>query len=212
MAFVEWIKKLKGEGANSIHSSLLTKTYNGPAVVCTDNDSNVHYVDPNRLTKKTIDDMTEWTCRFGYYNGYPCMFITFKTINPSLRNSNYILCLEWENPRKGETPKIHALNVYNRGSDVLNPSLNNITYISMTNIVENKEYCIYLVAHEYITRHGYHRFSGLSEQSDWRVQLKVRPTIRKINNNYGTTRAYNFQKNMIDFTYVDYLLIDEYKI
>ena len=114
--------------------------------------------------------------------------------------------------RKGHTPRIHALNVYKRGSDELNPSLNNITYISMANVTINKEYCIYLVAHEYITNHGYHRFPELSEQSDWRVQLKVRPTIRKINNSNGTTKAYNFQKNLIDFTYVDYLLIDEYKI
>ncbi len=212
MAFVDWIKKLRSIETNSIHSSLLTKTYNGPAVVCTDNDSNVHYVDPNRLLKKTVDNLTKWTCRFGYNNGYPCMFITFQTLNLLLKNNQHVLCLEWENPRKGETPRIHALNVYNRGSDELNPSLNNITYISMANVVINKEYCIYLVAHEYITNHGYHRFPELSEQSDWRVQLKVRPTIRKINNSTGTTRAYNFQKNLIDFTYVDYLLIDEYKI
>lgn len=212
MAFVEWIKKLRGGETNSIHSSLLNKTYNGPAIVCTDNDSNVHYIDPNRLTNKTVDNATKWTCRFGYNNGYPCMFITFQAISLLLKNNQHVLCLEWENPRKGETPKIQALNVYSKGSDILNTSLNNITYIYMTNVVTNKEYCIYLVAHDYITKHGYHRFSRLCDQSDWRVQLKVRPTIRKINNSTGTTRAYNFQKNLIDFTYVDYLLKDEYKI
>lgn len=212
MAFVEWIKKLRGGETNLIHSSLLTKTYNGPAVVCTDNDSSVHYIDPNRLTNKTVDDLTKWTCRFGYNNGYPCMFITFQLINLLHKNNQHILCLEWENPRKGETPRIHALNVYNRGGYVLNPSLKNITYISMANVTINREYCIYLVAHDYITRHGYHRFPHSSKQNDWRVQLKVRPTIRKIDNNNGTTKVYNFQKNLIDFTYVDYLLKDEYKI
>jgi hypothetical protein len=215
MAFVEWLKKIRGINLpNSVHSSLLTKTYNGSAVVCTEEYGGVHYIDTNRLSGKITDNITQWTCHFGYNNGHPCMFIRFDAINAVFKNSNYVLCLEWENNRAPFTPRPQALNVYKRNEEkaTLNPSLSGITYISMANVGLNTTYCIYIVANDFISRRGVNNYWKLFSKPDWHVRLRVRPCIRRTTELQGTTKAYDFQKNLIDFTDVDYLLIDEYKI
>lgn len=221
MAFVEWIKKFRSEALNykeSRHSSILNKTYSGNAVVVDSAENNVSYVNKNNLSGHVSDNVTDWTARFGYKNGHPCMFITFTAINSSFKNSDHVLCLEFLNPLRGYTPRIHALNVYKKVDDTrteINTNLKNITWIPMNEITLNTEYCIYIVANNFIAGKGYHRYGltmvGTGDlPSDWHVRLNLRPTIRK-----KTPRGknlYNFQKNMIDFTYVDYLLTDEYQI
>ena len=221
MAFIDLIQKIRNaalEYRNSRHSSNLNKTYSGSAIVL-DDEGHVTYVNKNNLSGHVSDDVTEWTARFGYKNGHPCMFITFTAINPNFKNSDHILCLEFLNPLRGYTPRVHALNVYvgNGGASQssINTNLQNITWISMSDITLNTEYCIYIVANAFIASKGYHRYGVTMNRigklpSDWRVHLKLRPTIRRISPR--NKNLYNFQKNMIDFTYVDYLLTDEYQI
>lgn len=221
MAFVEWIKKIRHkalERRGGRHSSILNKTYSGSAIVVDEMDGNVSYVNKNNLSGHVSDDITDWTARFGYNNGNPCMFITFTAINPSFKNSDHILCLEFFNPLRGYTPRIHALNVYkkvNSNTTGINTDLKNITWISMSDITVNTEYCIYIVANKFISNKGYHRYGVTMAAkgrlpSDWHVRLNLRPTIRRISPR--GKNLYNFQKNMIDFTYVDYLLTDEYQV
>lgn len=222
MAFVEWIKRITNKGLEhrgGRHSSILNKTYSGNALVVDSAENNVSYIDKNNLSGHVSDDVTDWTARFGYKNGHPCMFITFTAINPNFKNSSHVLCLEFLNPLRGYTPRIHALNVYKSFDDnisEINTDLKNITWISMSDITVNTEYCIYIIANEFISKKGYHRYgvtmvqNGLMLPEDWHVRLNLRPTIRRTSPR--NTNLYNFQKNMIDFTYVDYLLTDEYQI
>lgn len=221
MAFVEWIKRVRNMASSNRcqrHSSILNKTYSGNAIVVDSFENNVSYVNKNNLSGHFSDDVTDWTARFGYKNGHPCMFITFTAINPNFKNSEHILCLEFLNPLRGYTPRIHALNVYKCVDDftsVVNTDLKNITWISMSDITVNTEYCIYIIANDFIAGKGYHRYGVTMAEmgnlpSDWHVRLKLRPTIR-----HTAPRAknlYNFQKNMIDFTDIDYLLTDEYQV
>jgi hypothetical protein len=218
MAFVELINKVKNmltSNKQQRHSSILNKTYSGNAIVVDSFENNVSYVNKNNLSGHVSDDVTDWTARFGYKNGHPCMFITFTAINPNFKNSEHILCLEFLNPLRGFTPRIHALNVYKCVSEHItevNTDLKNITWISMSDITVNTEYCIYIIANEFISRKGYHRHGVTMNDlpSDWHVRLNLRPTIRSTIPR--CKKIYNFQKNMIDFTYVDYLLTDEYQI
>lgn len=218
MAFVEWIKKLTKKALDrrsGRHSSILNKTYSGSAIVVDEIEGNVSYVNKNKLAGHSSDDTTNWTARFGYNNGHPCMFITFTAINSNFKNSNHILCLEFLNPLRGYTPRIHALNVYKKidgNTTGVNTDLKNITWISMSDITINTEYCIYIIANDFIGSKGYHRHGVTLSNvpSDWHVRLNLRPTIRRISPR--GKNLYNFQKNMIDFTYVDYLLIDEYQV
>lgn len=221
MAFVEWIKRVTNKGLENRsgrHSSILNKTYSGSAIVVDEIEGNISYVNKNKLAGHSSDDTTNWTARFGYNNGHPCMFITFTAINSNFKNSNHVLCLEFLNPLRGYTPRIHALNVYKNvgdNSSEINTDLKNITWISMSDITVNTEYCIYIIANEFIASKGYHRYGVTMTEvgdlpSDWHVRLNLRPTIRKTSPR--GKNLYNFQKNMIDFTYVDYLLTDEYQV
>lgn len=213
MAFVEWLTGGKMNGIACIHNSILSKKYNGNAVVAyhssEDDKNHVSYVDCNRLGKN-IDDITQYTCRFGYNNGKACMFITFTAIHPSLLDGKWLLCLEFYNCNKGTTGKCSAINVFKANGNYVeyNPLCKNITFKLMSDVKLNEEICLYLVANNYIRRQGFHRWKGDNMPSDWHVRFKCRPSFRQVDGGIYN----NFIKNMVDFTDIDYLLVDELEI
>ena len=168
MAFIDLIQRITNKGLEhrgGRHSSILNKTYSGSAIVVDDYEHNVSYVNKNNLSGHVSDDVTNWTARFGYKNGHPCMFITFTAINPNFKNSDHVLCLEFLNPLRGCTPRIHALNVYKCVSGhvtEINAVLKNITWISMSDITLNTEYCIYIIANDFISYNMIHVITSLS--------------------------------------------------
>ena len=169
-----------------------------------------------------IDDITEYTSRFGYNNGYACIFVTFTNIHPLLKidGESFLLCIEVENFVKSTYGKCQAINVFERRMDERSPnqSLKNITWISFADIEVNVEYCIYLVASEYVWRHKMYKWCETSTEengrrmpsfpSDWEMRLNVRPSIRHIEGIHYLP----FQTSLQDFTLVKYPIAAERQV
>lgn len=217
--------------------SMESKIYSGDAItVMKDafNGSNerelVRYVSVDYKTNNfshaefdsAIDDITEYTSRFGYNNGYVCMFVTFTNIHPILKinGESYLLCIEVENFVKSTYGKCQAINVFERSMDAHSPnqSLKNITWISFADIEVNVEYCIYLVASEYVWRHKMYRWRRTAKDgngqrvpnfpSNWEMRLNVRPSIR----NVGGRHYLPFQTSLQYFTKVKYPITAERQV
>lgn len=213
--------------------SMIDRVYNGDAISVTKTNEgndiigyvNVEYKQNNYQhplveTDSVIDETTQYTCRFGYNDGHPCMFITFTDILPEIKNDNYILCLELENFSQSKYGKCQAINVFSHNNDkpILNKNNQNKTWLYMSDIELGVEYCIYIIAADYAWYHHIYKLnctrfpSGSSYRNQpnypdgWEVRLKIRPTIRT---NDG--RKYcDFQRSLKEFTWVKYPLSTEY--
>lgn len=167
------------------------------------------------------DDITEYTFRFGYQDGHPCIFVTFSQIHPDLKDlSEPILCLEIENNIKGKDYKHwHCLNVFAKGG--IDKSKENITYFYMKNIEINVEYCIFIIARRYVYHHSiYHYpfrklidneiddYELIDFPDDWEMRLKIRPTIRYNGGEFYT----KFNKSVHHFISVKYPITSEKEI
>ena len=216
--------------ANAIRS-MEAKIYSGDAVAATETVSKdgtvVSFVSKDYKDKHwamspsslTADDTTEYTCRFGYNEGHPCMFITFKQIASEIHYNGFILCLETEHFNASPYGRFCCINVFEKKSQIhLNMSNQNITWMYMSDIQTDVEYCIYIVASEWGWHHNMFRFKTTRKRNqmnfpeEWEVRLNVRPTIRCYEDfHWGQHYAY-FQKALQDFTYVKYPISSEKKI
>ena len=236
--YVDNSNRLKRTDSLGALKSMESKIYNGDAItVMKDNFYGgseielVRYVSVDYKTNNysnagfdsAIDDITEYTSRFGYNNGYACIFVTFTSIHPILaeEGENYLLCIEVENFVKSTYGKCQAINVFNRSIDERfpNQSLKNITWISFADIEVNVEYCIYLIASEYVWRNKMYRWIMTAANvnngpwtpnfpSDWEMRLNVRPSIR----NVGGHHYLPFQKSLQHFTLVRYPIAAERQV
>lgn len=212
--------------------SMIDKVYNGDAVSVTktlDGNDIVSYISiehkqnnythPLINSDSVIDETTQYTYRFGYQNGHPCMFITFTNIEPDL-GQGYILCLELENFAKTKYGKCQCINVFesNNAECVLKNDNRGITWHAMEDIEIGVEYCIYIVAADYAWRHHIYKWKvtknpiGSQKRNqpnfpdDWEVRLRIRPTIRT----YDGKQYCYFQRSLKEFTWVKYPLSTEY--
>ena len=213
--------------------SMIDRVYNGDAISVTKTKEgnniigyvNVEYKQNNYKhplveTDSVIDETTQYTCRFGYNAGHPCMFITFTDILPEIKNDDYILCLELENFAQSKYGKCQAINVFlpYDYEVILNEDNQGITWFYMNDIELGVEYCIFIIAADYAWRHHIYKWfesetpagSYYKNQpnfpDDWEVRLKIRPTIRTI----GGRQYCDFQRSLKDFTWVKYPLSTEY--
>lgn len=212
--------------------SMIDKVYNGDAISVTKHNEEgaivgyvseqhkyIYYPHACLPNGNSVDDITNYTCRFGYKNGHPCMFITFTNIEPDL-GQGYILCLELENFAKTKYGKCQCINVFesNNAECVLNIDNRGVTWHGMEDIKIGVEYCIYIVAADYAWRHHMYKWSVTKYPSgsvnrnqpnfpdDWEVRLRIRPTIRK----YDGKQYCYFQRSLKEFTWVKYPLSTEY--
>lgn len=210
--------------------SMIDKVYNGDAISVTktnegkdiigyvsEQHKHNNYSRPLNNSDSVIDETTQYTYRFGYQNGHPCMFITFTNILPELADTA-ILCLELENFAKSKYGKCQAINVFESRNNTctLNMMNHHITWYYMHEIEVGVEYCIYIVAASYAWRHHIYKWSLTKKHdgdttvdsfpNDWEVRLKIRPTIR----NYDGKQYCYFQRSLKDFTWVKYPLLAEY--
>ena len=226
-----------GRSSNSdyvpVLRSMIDRVYNGDAISVTKTDDgkdvigyvNIEYKQNNYKhplteTDSVIDETTQYTCRFGYNDGHPCMYITFTGILPEIKNDNYILCLELENFAQSKYGRCQAINVFVSNDDIstLNRDNQDRTWFYMSDIELGVEYCIYIIAADYAWRHHIYKWcvtrnpigSYYRNQpnfpDDWEVRLKIRPTIRT----HDGKQYCDFQRSLKDFTWVKYPLSSEY--
>ena len=155
--YIDNSNRMKRTDSLGALKSMENKIYNGDAItVMKDTFSSeggtrevVRYVSVDYKTNNhncgsfdsAIDDITEYTSRFGYNNGYACIFVTFTNIHPILKDEgeSYLLCIEVENFVKSTYGKCQAINVFERNMTerMPNQTLKNITWISFDDIEVN---------------------------------------------------------------------------
>lgn len=150
------------------------------------------------VNSDNYDDITDFTWRFGYNNGHPCIFIKFNAINDILLNKNAFICLETNSNTKGKN--IH-LNIYS-----------NYGYCYLSEIELYTEFPIYINT---ITRKSPRSIIQWRHifpvPQDWEITLNIRPSIR-----IGTIGAKNSHHDIHtdykcypEYINVTYLLKDE---
>lgn len=153
------------------------------------------------------DDITDFTWRFGYNDGHPCIFIKFYAINDNLLNGNAFICLETNTLTSG---KNMSINVFKGG--VINPDNEDITYIYLDNINIGEEYCLYITGKPFIGNiKSVWRITELYNTNreipnDWKITLNVRPSIRFMHSGF----PYTNYKALAEYIKVEYFYNDEF--
>lgn len=144
-------------------------------------ETRVRYFEPKEDME--IDHKTKFTFRFedNEENEYPCVYITFQSISPSLKNENCVVCLETNSLTEGA---YKSLNVYDAECNLL-PENENITYIRLSNIVLNIEYPLYITAPWYrLSHYIVNQTNAMNKRGcefpfdTWTVNFNIRPSIR----------------------------------
>ena len=177
------------------------------------------------VNSDNYDDITDFTWRFGYNNGHPCIFITFSAIHPNLKQ-NGIICLETNTLTGG---KNRTINVY--GGDYnnsLNLDTEGYTWIWCSEIIIGEEICLYISGKKDYTKtslgdiithriFGPWRFALLKWKrtmgnipNDWKIKLNIRPTFR-VDGLFSTSYACNYTSYnaLSEYKEVEYFMNDE---
>lgn len=162
------------------------------------------------VNRYEYDNETNFTWRFGYNNGHPCIFITFTAINRDILNKNTFVCLE-TNTRTNN--KNVSINVYRQGAfSVLSNDLKGITWLPINEITLNKEYILY-ISKKGSDTHPFGPWKSAKGQNkhreipdDWLIKLNIRPSIRIKEEQHDRHHVY---KSLPEYEYVEYLLRDE---
>lgn len=152
------------------------------------------------------DDITDFTWRFGYNNGHPCIFITFHNFHQDLEYYGAYICLETNTLMSG---KNKSINVGDASPNEINTKNKNITYRYFYDINFNQEFCLYITGREFGNIKGPWRIAKLYNKnreipSDWKMNLNIRPSIR-ING-----KPYTNYKALAEYINVEYFYNDEY--
>jgi hypothetical protein len=181
----------------------------------------------NSQNTNVVDRETNFTWRFGYNDGHPCIFITFTAINKNLLDYSAIICLETNTLTEGKNKSITA---YESGYAGVDDRLKNITWLPIESIQLNKEYCIYIIGFGYNVQNikreypselfGPWKFAKYKNRfreipNDWKIHLNIRPSIRvygKTNSGCISENTHHIYHNLPDYVNVEYFLNDEYQI
>lgn len=162
----------------------------------------------NYNVKWETDNITEFTWRFDYKLGYPCVYITFTNIHDQLYDNEAILCLETNTHTSQEN---QSIGVFEGGAhqpgDFPKPleKNRNFTWISFEDIEPGIEYCLFI---QNTPRTGiWHSTKFMFRYeipSDWLLTLNIRPSIR-IN-----SLPYTNYKALSEYREISYLYWDGY--
>lgn len=200
----KFLKKIQSTDITGVYSQKQTaimnhykdQPNNGPTIYSFENPytkaARTAFID--NIYKNDYDDITNFTWRFGYNNGHPCIFIKFYAINDNLLNGNAFICLETNSNTKGKN--VH-LNI---NSDYVCCFLSEVELYT--------EFPIYIDTN---TRRSprsiihWHRINPVPQ--DWEITLNIRPSIRFIRK--GRHDIYTNYKCCPEYINVTYLLKDE---
>ena len=176
----------------------------------------------NSQNKNVVDRETNFTWRFGYNDGHPCVFFTFTSINKNLLDSSAFICLETNTLTKG---KNISINAYGSGvEEAMSNLTQGITWFPINEIELNKEYCLYIIGFginyagnkktEPSELFGPWKFAKYNNfyrdiPNDWKIHLNVRPSIRLI---VGTCHRHHVYRSLPNYQEVEYTLNDEYQL
>lgn len=167
----------------------------------------------NYKVKWDHDDVTEFTWRTGSNNGHPCVFITFTNIHDQLYDNNAIVCLETNSCTKSRSGKNQSLSVFIKGKEensyILKDLTQNVTWIYISDIELNTEYCLYITNQANQTNHGVWYVASMyggSNYEDWTINLNIRPAFK-----IGT-KSYTNYKALAEYQTITYYLKDEIEI
>lgn len=170
------------------------------------------------------DDVTDFSWRFGYNEGHPCVFITFYAIHENLKKGKHFLCLETNtNTKKGGRQnsmfdRNQTINCFCNRRD----SFKYITWMPVDEIELYKEICLYISGgHSSSTSRSTcvtpgpwrvmcYNNSYREIPDDWKIKLNIRPTFRHFGGNEVT--LYKNYKALAEYQYVEYFYKDEKKI
>jgi hypothetical protein len=198
----KFLKIIKDECVNGTHNDKQTQlinrckfsTANGPTVYCLSSpDNRINRAIYSTHEEGEFDEVTSFTWRIGTdSNNKVCVYITFQTIADYLSNDQVVLCLETDtttgkkNQRKNIRHKNKSMSVFMEEDDMESkpiPEMENITYINMSNIDINTEYCLYIgkLPRNYLRRMEHFLMRVGDHTIDtWEVEINVRPSFRKI--------------------------------
>jgi len=157
------------------------------------------------------DDITDFTWRFGYNDGHPCIFITFNNLAQYLTKGRPVrafVCLETNTLTCGKNMSINVFNDVNS----VNPDNEDITYIYLDNINIGEEYCLYITGKPFIGNiKSVWRITELYNTNreipnDWKITLNVRPSIRFMHSGF----PYTNYKALAEYIKVEYFYNDEF--
>lgn len=195
----KFLKIIKDECVNGTHNDKQTQlinrckfsTANGPTVYCLSSpDNSINRAIYSTHEEGEFDEVTSFTWRIGTdSNNKVCVYITFQAIADYLSNDQVVLCLETDtttgkkDKRKNIRHKNKSISVFGVDSKT-NPEMENITYINMSNIDVNTEYCLYIgkPSHTYLRRmEHFLNYVGDHTVDTWEVKINIRPSFRKFN-------------------------------
>lgn len=189
---------------------------NGPTIYAFKNPetniSRVAFVDKSYLFE--YDDETDFTWRFGYKDGHPGIYITLHAISDTLKyNEDALICLE---TNSSTSKKNMEINIHGSDGSVIY-ELENITWIDLSKMINNKEYFIYICGNTSFTKpKGPWRWVSRRKiiidngklPDDWTMTINIRPTIRF---KTESSRVYTNYKALAKYEQVTYLYNSEYR-
>lgn len=162
----------------------------------------------NYNVKWETDNITEFTWRFDYKFGYPCIYVKFTNIHTQLYDNDAILCLETNTHTSDEN---QSIGVFEPGAHVSGDypkpleDNRNLTWISFEDIEPGIEYCLFIQNSPRIGVWRITKYTFVYEiPSDWLLTLNIRPSIR-IN-----SLPYTNYKALSEYREISYLYWDGY--
>lgn len=220
--FIKHIEFKKAEINSSYINSLRSQPNCGDAIYNVKGNGIDEIVfAPNSNISGKKDKKTSFTWEFGYNGGCPCIFITFTSIDETLRNAEgAMVCLETNTLTK---MKNKTISVFRKNSvSVSDENYKYLTWFPINEIEIGETYCMYIIGYgvnsdgnintsvnnlfgpwKFAENILYHE----DVPSDWQISLNIRPTIRKV---YRGGFIHHLYHNMPEYKRVSYLKGEEY--
>lgn len=228
----KYIKKIQSNAITGVYSKDQLRVMNhykdqptnGPTLYAFENSetkiTRTAFVDREDIFG--YDDVTDFSWRFGYNEGHPCVFITFYAIHENLKKGNYLLCLETNTNTKksgGQNSKFNrnqTINCFCNRRD----NFKYITWMPVDEIELYKEICLYISGSlpsssssnatsitpgPWKIMYYNNRYRNIPD--DWKIKLNIRPTFRDFNS--SEVALYKNYKALAEYQYVEYFYKDE---
>lgn len=219
----KFLKKIQSSAITGVYSTEQTAVMNhykdqpnnGPTIYAFENPE-TKATRTAFVNSDNYDDITDFTWRFGYNNGHPCIFITFSAIHPNLKQ-NGIICLETNSAmRHNKNQTINVFAGQGIGNGYLNINNENITWMYCRNIEIGKEIHLYIsgkittkpticqaIKGPWRIALNVNHTKG-SIPTDWIIKLNIRPTFRIENSSAQKFQNYMSYKALTDYKEIEY--------